>query len=75
MKGEAKRRRLRGDWRAEVMMVGVGGKVEQKKWGGYELAAGEDRDRGITEDGGSAAALMCGRWVDGVIELWLRNGS
>lgn len=32
-------------------------------------------DRGIMEDGASVAALMCGRWVDRVAELWLWNGS
>ena len=41
------------------------------RWRVEKQAGRKERDRGITEDGASVAALMCGRWVDRVAELWL----
>lgn len=46
--------------------------MEERKW---KQDGRKERDREISENGGSVARLMCGRWVDRVAELWLWNGS
>lgn len=63
-------------WRVEVMTAEWWEKARRAESGG-RVKSGlgrKGRDRGITEDGGSVAALMCGWWVDRVAELWLWNG-
>lgn len=62
-------RRKEGETEGGLLSGGNDGRVVEKV--GQVESGRKEGDREFAEDGGSVAALTCGRWVDRVVELWL----